>query len=224
MRRSLIVWMMLLGACRHIPVPARVSAGTTAETQTEASARCAAQRAENRRRAEASRCTADEDCVPTGKYETGSCDAWVTSPDAADALRQMRAATDEACRDVGRVFVTPACLTLAGACASGRCGATPEAASHEPLDVPALPEDPPCLADALMRVNAETKLPFGRVELRFPLSVDGSPPRYFEAVGPVDPDAAVGVARALSTCRWRLHDGGVIPPGTWGTITIGLRE
>jgi hypothetical protein len=223
MRRSLIVWMMLLGACRHAPVPAPSPTGRAAETQGEASERCAAQRAENRRVAEASRCTADEDCVRAGKYETGSCDAWVTGPAAEGVLRRMRVATDEACRD-GRVSVTPACMSVAASCVSGRCAVRSAAIARDPLDVVAVPEDPRCVAEALMRMNAETKLPTGRVELRFPLSTDGTPPRYFEAVGPVDPDAAVEVARASSSCRWRLRDGGAIPPGVWGTVVVGVGE
>jgi hypothetical protein len=88
----------------------------------------------------------------------------------------------------------------------------------------AIPEDFHCVATGLQRVTAEKKLPLGRVELRFPLSADGTPPRYFEAVGPHDPDAAVAVARAFGACRWRLEDGETIPPGAWGTMSITLQE
>jgi len=221
-RLSLIVGMLLLAACRHAPVPAPAPAPAPAATTAEA--RCGAQRTENRRRAEASRCTADEECVHAGRYETATCDAWVAGPDADEALRQMRVATDAACRDEGRVSVTPACLSMAAACVAGRCVVRAAAIARDPHDLVAVPEDPACVAEALMHASAETRISSGRVELRFPLSADGSPPRYFEAVGPVDPDAAVEVARASSACRWRLRDGGVIPPGAWGTVVVGVGE
>jgi hypothetical protein len=213
-RRSVVAFLTLLAACRHAPAPTGHAA--------EASVRCTTQRAENRRVADASRCGADEDCVQAGRYETGACDAWVTRPDALEVLRRMRVATDDACRDPARIVVVPACLSLSGACISGRCTARLAAIAPGPRDVVAMPEEPRCVVEALARASAERDLPQGRVELRFPLAVDGSPPRWFEAVGPVDPDAAAAVARAFSTCRWRLRDGGEIPPGTWGTIAVVL--
>jgi len=222
-----VVSFTVLAGCQHAPgsAPAPATEASASSTRAEAEL-CTAQRAENRLRAEATRCSADEDCVRVGRYETGVCDGWLVSPDAEQLLRQMRAATDAVCRDVDRVHVAPACPALAATCVAGRCVAKP---TTDPSPVvtgalEAIPEDFRCVATGLQRVTAERKLPLGRVELRFPLSVDGSPPRYFEAVGPHDPDAAVAVARALGACRWKLQDGGAIPAAAWGSISITLRE
>ena len=226
MRRLLVVWFVLLAGCQHAPAPASApSTPASASSRVDAEL-CTAQRAENRLRAEATRCAADEDCVRVGRYETGTCDGWLTKPDAEQLLRQMRAATDAACRDLHRVHVAPACPATVATCVAGRCAAKPTTDSSPAIAgmLQAVPEDFRCVATGLQRVTAERKLPLGRVELRFPLSADGSPPRYFEAVGPHDPDAAVGVARALGACRWRLQDGGAIPAAAWGSMSITLKE
>jgi hypothetical protein len=213
--------------CQHAPASAPAPAPPAAASSTRAGAEfCAAQRADNRFRAEGSSCVADQDCVRVGLYETGTCDAWVTKPDAAQVLRQMRAAADAACRDMDRVQVAPACPPMVATCVVGRCAGKPTAGPFPVVAgaVQAIPEDFNCVANGLQRVTAEKKLPLGPVELRFPLAADGRPPHYFEAVSPHDPDAAVGVARALGTCRWRLQSGGTIPTDAWGSISITLKE
>ena len=160
-----------------------------------------------------------------GRYETGTCEAWVTRPDADEVLRQMRAATDAACRDMDRVLVGPACPLAIASCVAGSCVGKPSADLPFYITTTAvLPEDARCLADALRRVTTEKKVPHGSVTLRFPLPSDGSPPWYFEAVGPHDPDLAVAVARVFGRCRWRLDRGGPIPPGAWGSLSLTLRE
>src|SRR5919204_1253692 len=65
---------------------------------------------------------------------------------------------------------------------------------------------------ALRRLTSEKKAATGLVDLWMRLAPDGSPPRYFEAIGQPDQEAAVVVTRALGTCRWRPQDGKDIPP------------
>lgn len=228
MRSLLLASLIVLAAPQHAGTAASEPAAKAAAPSAgaDATAICAAQRAENRGRAAGARCTVDQECVQAGQYETGSCDSWVVNPDAEEVRQQMRAATDSACRDLEKVVVTPACPAAVGACVSGHCTAKAVKDSTGVVDraVPAVPEDFQCVATALRRITAEKKLPNGKVALRFPLTPDGRPPRYFEAVGPVSPDAAVGVARAFGWCRWRLQDGGPIKPGTWGAMSVTLQE
>jgi hypothetical protein len=167
----------------------------------------------------------DDDCLRAGQYETASCDAWVTQPDAKQQLGQMRAATDAACRDLKSVQVAAACPDATGKCVAGRCMANPSTSLNSFIAmVDVLPEDMQCIANGMVRVNAEKKLPLGLVQLRFPVPSDGFRPRYFEAIGPHDPEAAVGVARVFGSCRWRMRDGQPIPPGAWGSLPIKISK
>ena len=81
-----------------------------------------------------------------------------------------------------------------------------------------------CMANALRRVTSEKTLPLGTVNLRFPVASDGRPLHYFEAVGPHDPEAAVGVARACNVCRWRLRNGDKLPADAWGSVMFELKK
>jgi hypothetical protein len=228
MRHQLLAALMLLAAPPYAGTGASEPPAKAVATSqgADAAAVCTAQRAENRDRAAGARCTSDQECVQAGQYETGSCDSWVTKPDAEELLRQMRVSTESACRDVAQVLVTPACPAVVGACVSGRCTAKPLKDSTGVVDkaVPAVPEDFQCVATALRRVTSEKKLPGGKVSLRFPLAPDGRPPWFFEAIGRHDPETAVGAARAFGWCRWRLKDGGPIKPGAWGTMSLMLTE
>jgi dienelactone hydrolase len=224
MRHALSAGLALLALCQHAQAGDSTPVATPAPLLvTEGDAICTAQRAENRRRAEDARCTVDRECVHAEQYDTGRCDSWVAGPDAEEVLRQLRTATDAACREEGKVVVTPACPAVAGACVGGRCTAKPAKDSKGVApSVPALPEDLRCVATALKRITSEQELPLGKVALRFPLTPDGRPPRYFEDLGSVGAEAAVGVARAFGWCRWRLEKGGPIKPGTWGAMTLTL--
>lgn len=227
MRHLLVVSFALLVGCQHVPAsspaPAALSAASSQRADTEL---CAAQRAENRAHAATSRCVADTDCLRVGLYETATCDAWVTKPDALQLLHQMRTLTDAACRVADRVDVAPACEPVVATCVNGRCVGKPATGPSAVVadTAQAIPEDFNCIASGLRRVTAEKKLPLGKVDLRFPLAADGGPPRYFEAVGPHDPDAAVAVAHAFGACRWRLQNGGIIASDAWGSMSITLKE
>lgn len=225
MRKLAAATVVLSAACYHPGAPGPAPATEAAGSGTDAAALCSAQRAENLRRATAPRCLADDQCVQAGRYVTGSCDAWVAKPEADEVLHQMRAATDAACQELRRVFVGPTCSAVRGVCVHGRCAGEPTGGSPgvSGTVVTAVPADGSCLATALQRVTAESSTVRGKVRLRFPLATDGRPPQYFEAVGPHEPDTALGVARALGTCRWRVP-GGAIPPDAWGIITIEIRD
>jgi hypothetical protein len=223
MRNLLLGAVAVLAACAADSKPAPDRRPTS---DVDAAALCAAQRAENRHRAESLSCSRDEDCVRAGQYETGTCDAWVAQLDAAQVRQQMRAATDAACRDMRSVLVTPACRGSVGVCVAGRCAAKPgDDAAVSAVDVvPVVPRDFQCLADALGRVTEEKKkVPAGPVALRFPLIPD-RPPRYFEATAPVHPDTALAVARAFGACLWKPASGAPISPGTWGTMNLVVQE
>lgn len=231
MRLALVAAAVALAACRSPavrgPQPAapRRAGGAPALDQA---ALCSAQRAENLRRTRAAAaCAIDEDCVHAGQYETGSCDAWVRRA-AADAMfRQMRVTTDAACRDLAKAIVADACPAVEAACLAGHCAGRPAGAGvATPAGslVPVVPERFRCVASELRKVTSAKKVALGRIELRFPLAPDGRPLRYFEAVGPHDPDAAAGVARAFGACRWRPQNGGAIPPEAWGSMSLTLKE
>lgn len=229
-RAALAAGLALL-ACQHrtpAPPPAAWEPDLAAASAPGDAAVCAARRSQNLERARgASACTRDADCLRGGQYETGACDAWVGTSDARHLLRELRAGADQACAALESVVVQPACRDAAPACVEGRCsGASPASGAAPPAGtmVPVLPEDGHCLGDSLARITKEKTLVPGTVELRFPLAPDGRPARWFEAVAFHDDAAAVAVARAVATCRFRTRDGHPLPPDAWGSLRLTLQE
>ncbi|MFT3916563.1 MAG: hypothetical protein QM704_21535 [Anaeromyxobacteraceae bacterium] len=166
----------------------------------------------------------DSDCVTADRYVTGECDTWVTLPEAEQVLNQMRESTEAACHALPFVQVAPACPATRAACVEGTCRAA-EALGAEAVikTVNVVPTDFQCLGTGLARVTSEKRLPDGMVKLRFPLGADGNHPRYFEALGSHEPEAAVAVARVVGSCQWKMQDGSPIRPGVWGFIAIKLK-